>query len=157
MDKDVEEAAFSSLTLVTSLMSEHLNLLAIELELLRFGDSRRSRALIFELNVAEAAALSVGVKLEFARADWANGGKCLVELLLGDGKVDVADEDVGLWLHKVTFLKVAANEICTDLRVVHLRGAAAGLVGGEELEEAVAVLTLSLLINVDDCLENVVA
>lgn len=138
-------------------MGKHFDLLAVELELLRLSDGGRGRFFALELDVAETTTLTIRVELEFARANGANGAKGLEELLLRDREVDVADEDVGLGLHEVTFLEVAANEIFTNLRVVHLRGAAARLVGGEELKEAVAVLTLSLLINVDDCLEYVVA
>lgn len=157
LNKDVQEAALAALTLLTALMGQHFNFLAVELEDLGLGDGGRGGILALELNVSEATAFAVWEELKLARANGAKGRKRIVELLLGDSVVDVANEDVGLWLHKVALLEVAANEVATDFRVVHLVGAATRLIGGEELEEAVAVLTLSLLINVDDCLVDVKA
>lgn len=157
LHEDVEEAAFSIRALLASLMGQHLDLLAIELELLGLLDGCGGGILALKLDVAEAARLAVGVKLELARA---NGADCLegfVELLLGDTEVDVAHEHVSLRLHEVAFLEVAANEVSTNLCVVHLGGAATRLFGREELEEAVAVLTLGLLINIDERLEDCVA
>ena len=77
-------------------------------------------------------------------------------MLLGDTEVDVAHQQVSLRLHKVTLLQIAADIVCTDLSVVHLRGAATCLIGSEKLKETVAVLTLCLLVHINDCLVHIV-
>lgn len=156
LDEDVEEAALPTLALLTALMGEDLDLLAVELELLGLGDGRGGRLLSLELDVAKAAALPVGVELEFARANRAKLAEGRVELLLSDAQVDVANEQVCLGLHEVALLHVAADKVAANLGVVQFRGAPLGLLRGEELEEAVAVLALGLLVNVDDRLVHVV-
>ena len=152
LDKEVEEATGFALALLTSLMSEHLNLLAVELQDSRLFDSKVSCVLALELNVSEASSLTIRIELELARANWAESTERIVELLLGDRKVDVADQHVRLGLHEVSCLEVATDEVCPNFSVVKLSRAALGLFQFEELKETIAVLTLRLLVNVDDCL-----
>lgn len=152
LDKEVEEAAGFALALLTPLMSEHLNLLAVELKSSGLFDSSSRRLLALELDISEASCLTVWIKLKLARAHWADGREGVEELLLRDCKVNVAHEHVRLGLHEVSFLQIAADVVVADLRVVQLTSTSLGLIKFEELEETVAVLALGLLVHVDDCL-----
>ena len=76
-------------------------------------------------------------------------------MLLRDALVNIAHEHIGLWLHEVTFLKVAADEVSTDLGIVQFSGTPTCFLDSEELEEAISVLALRLLVNVDDRLIDV--
>ena len=155
LDKDVQEAALTTLALLASLMGEHLDLLAVEFELLGLSDGGGSGLLGLELDVAEATALTVWVELKFAGANGSNRGKGLEELLLRDALVNVAHEHISLWLHEVSFLEVATDEVCSDLGVVQFSGTTTRLFYGKELEEAVAILALGLLVHIDDRLIDV--
>lgn len=138
-------------------MSEHFDLLAVELNLTGLCDSGSGRLLCFELDVSEASSLTIWVKFELAGANWADSREFIEELLLGDCKVDVTHEHVRLGLHEVAFLQIATDVVVADLRVVKLTSTSLGLVQFEELEETVAVLALSLLVDVDDCLVDTVS
>jgi hypothetical protein len=74
---------------------------------------------------------------------------------LRDSEVNVAHEHVRLGLHEVAFLQVAADVVLADLGVVELLSTFLGILEFEELEEAVAILALGLLVNVDDRLIHV--
>ena len=78
-----------------------------------------------------------------------------MELLLGHLEVNIADQHVRLGLHEIAFLQVAAYVIVADFRVVKLSCAPFCLLELEELEEAVAILALCLLVHIDDCLVDV--
>ena len=152
LDKKVEEAPILSLTLLAALVFEHLNFLAIELEHSGLFDCAGRGLLALKLDISEASGLAVWVELKLARSHGAEGRECVVELLLRDCKVDVAHEHVRLWLHEVAFLQIAADIIVANLCVVQLICTPLGLFEFEELKEAVAILALSLLVHVDDCL-----
>ena len=109
------------------------------------------------LNVAEASALSVGVKLKLARTDRPKFDELVIELLLGDGEVNVTHQHVRLGLNEFAFLKIAADVLASNLRVVKLAGASASLIFIEELKEAVAILALGLLVHSDEGLIDVVS
>lgn len=66
LDKEVEEATGFALALLTPLMSEHLNLLAVELESSGLFDSSSRRLLALELDISEASCLTVWIKLKLA-------------------------------------------------------------------------------------------
>ena len=76
-------------------------------------------------------------------------------MLLSDCEVNIAHQYISLWVLEVTFLKVAADVIISDLRIVKFTCASLGFVKGKELKEAVSVLALGLLVHVDDCLEHI--
>lgn len=120
LDEQVEEALFSLGTLVLPLVVQNLDLFPVELELARLLDGQVGGLLAFKLNVSEASRLSVGEEFELAGADGSKGEEGIVELLLGDRKINELDDQVRLGLHKVALLQVAANVILSDLRVVHL-------------------------------------
>ena len=155
LDKEVKEATVLTLALLTPLMSEHLNLLAVEFEDSGLFDCAGSGVLPLELDISEASGLAIWIELKLARAHGANGIERVEELLLRDCEVNVAHEHVRLGLHEVTFLNIAADVVVADLCVVQLICTSLGLFQLEELEEAVAVLALSLLVHVDDCLIHI--
>lgn len=111
LDEQVEEALFSLGTLVLPLVVQNLDLFPVELELARLLDGQVGGLLAFELNVSEASRLSVGEEFELAGADGSEGEEGIVELLLGDRKINELDDQVRLGLHKVALLQVAANVI----------------------------------------------
>ena len=156
LDEQVEEALFRLGTLLLPLMVQNLDFLPVELERARLLDGQVGGLLAFELDVSEASRLAVGEEFKLTRADGSEGEEGIVELLLRDRKINELDDQVSLGLHEVALLEVAADVVRSNLRVVHLRGAAAGFCGIEELEETVAVLALGLLVNVDDRLVDVV-
>ena len=141
-----------TLALLTSLMSEHLNLLAVEFEDSRLFDSAGSGFLALELDISEASGLAIWIELKLTRAHGAEGRECVVELLLRDCEVNIAHEHVRFWLHEVSFLQIAADVVVSNLSVVQLSSTPLGLIQLEKLEEAIAILALSLLVHVDDCL-----
>ena len=155
LDKEVKEATVLTLALLTSLMSEHLNLLAVEFEDSGLFDCAGSGVLALELDISEASGLAIWIELKLARAHGAEGRECVEELLLRDCEVNVAHEHVRLWLHEVAFLQIAADVVIANLRVIQVISTPLGLFEFEKLKEAVAVLALSLLVHVDDCLIHI--
>lgn len=155
LDKKVEEAPILSLSLLAALVFEHLNFLAIKLEHSGLFDCAGRGLLALKLDISEASGLAVWVELKLARSHGAEGRECVVELLLRDCEIDVAHEHVRLWLHKVAFLQIAADVIVSNFRIVQLRSTPLGLLEFEKLQEAVAILALSLFVHVDDCLIHV--
>ena len=67
-------------------------------------------------------------------------------MLLSDCEVNIAHQYISLWVLEVTFLKVAADVIISDLRIVKFTCASLGFVKGKELKEAVSVLALGLFV-----------
>ena len=155
LDKEVKEATVLTLALLTPLMSEHLNLLAVEFEDSGLFNCAGSGVLALELDISEPSGLAIWIELKLARAHGAEGRECVEELLLRDCEVNVAHEHVRLWLHEVSFLQIAADVVVSNLSVVQLRSTPLSLIQFEKLEEAVAILALSLLVHVDDCLIHI--
>ena len=155
LDEEVEEAAVLTLALLTPLMGEHLNLLAVKFEDSGLFDCAVRGILAFELDISESSGLAVWIELKLARTHGAEGRECVVELLLRDCEVNVAHEHVRLWLHEIAFLQIAADVVVSDLRVVQLSSTPLGLLEFEKLKETVAILALSLLVHVDDCLIHI--
>jgi len=156
LDEQVEEALLSFGALFLTLMVQNLDLLAVEFECAALCDRQVGSILALKLNVAEASRLSVGEQLELTRADSAKLGEGIIELLLSHLRVNELHDQVGLGLHEVAFLQVAANKIGPNLRVVYFGGAAFSLLHIEKLKEAIAILALRLFVHVDDCLVDVV-
>ena len=138
-------------------MIQNLDLLAVKFELAALRNRQVGCLLALELDVAEAPRLAVREELKLTGADGAILHKGVVELLLGHAGINELHHQVGLGLHEVAFLHVAADVVVPDLRIVELLSAATRLRGLEELEEAVAILALSLFVHIDDCLIDVVA
>ena len=157
LHKQVVEGAVLSLTLLSPLVSQHFNRLSIKLDLAGLFDRGGCRVFALKLNVAEASALSVGVKLKLARTDRPKFDELVIELLLGDGEVNVTHQHVRLGLNEFAFLQIAADVLASNLRVVKLAGASASLIFIEELKEAVAILALGLLVHSDEGLIDVVS
>ena len=78
-------------------------------------------------------------------------------MLLCDCEVNITHQYISLWVLEVSFLKIAADVIISDLRIVKFICASLGFVKGKELKEAISVLALGLLVHVDDCLEHIEA
>ena len=155
LDKEIEEATLLALALFAALVMQHLNSFAVKLENSGLFDSAGCGLLAFKLDVSETSAFTVWVELKLTRANWPEGQERIVELLLRHGEVNIPHEHVRLGLHEVAFLKIAADVIVADFRVVKLRSAPFGLLKLEELEEAVAILALRLLVHIDDCLVDI--
>ena len=155
LDKKIEEAALLALALLTALVMKHLNFLAVKLENSGLFDSVGCGLFAFKLDVSETSAFAVGVELKLTRTNWSEGQERIVELLLGDLEVNIAYQHVRLGLHEVAFLQVAADIIVADFSVVKLSCAPFCLLELEELEEAIAILALSLLVHIDDCLVDI--
>ena len=155
LDKEIEEAALLALALFAALVVQHLNLFAVKFENSGLFDSVGCGLFAFKLDVSETTAFTVWVELKFTRANWTEGQERIVELLLGDLEVNIAYQHVRLGLHEVAFLQVAADIIVADFSVVKLSCAPFCLLELEELEEAVAILALCLLVHIDDCLVDV--
>jgi len=66
LNEKVKEASVLTNALLTSLMSEYLDLLSVELENLRLRDSKRGGLFIFELDVSKASCLTVWIELKLA-------------------------------------------------------------------------------------------
>lgn len=118
MDEQVEEGFLRLGALLLTLMVQNLDLLAVEFEGAALSDGQIGGILILELNVAEASRLTVWEKLELAGADGAELSKGVIELLLSHTDVNELHDQVGLGLHEVAFLQVAANEVGSDLCVI---------------------------------------
>ena len=118
LDEQVEEGFLRLGALLLTLMVQNLDLLAVEFESAALSDGQIGGILILELNVAEASRLAVWEKLELAGADGAELSKGVIELLLSHTDINELHDQVGLGLHEVAFLQVAANEVGSDLRVI---------------------------------------
>ena len=118
LDEQVEEAAVRLRTLLLSLMIQNLDLLAVEFERAALLNSLVGVLLSLKLNVAEATGLAVGEEFKLAGTDRAKLSERVVELLLSHASVNELHDQVGLGLHEVTFLQVAADKVLSDLSVV---------------------------------------
>ena len=156
LHEQVLEVTLLSLALLPPLVSQYFNWLTVKLDLAGLFDRGCCRVFALKLNVAEASALTICVKLELAGTNLTEFGKLVEELLLGDSEVNTSHQHVRLGLDELSFLQVAANVLASNLRVVQLLGASASLVNIEELEEAVAILALGLLVHIDEGLVDVV-
>lgn len=157
LNKNVEEAALVALALLTALVRQHFDKLLPDFELHGLSEGLGGVPLILVLDVSKASALTIGEKFEFTRANRAEPGEGIVELLLSDVTVDVANEQVGLGLHEVALLETAADLLVSKFGVVELASGAFSLSNIKELEEAIAILALGLLVDSDDSVVNVVA
>ena len=137
-------------------MVEGLDLLAVEFESSACLDGFLGGVCIFKLNVAKTARFAVWIRFQFAGLDGSELGEGIEQRLLVDLQVDVADEHVGLWVKDSAFLEGGADRRAINLLVVDAVGTTFGFGGVKELEEAVAVLALGLLVGSDDSLEDVV-
>ena len=155
LDKEVKESTVLTLTLFTSLMGQNLNLFAIELEGSGLCDGVICGLFALKLDVSKTSGLTVRIELKLARANRSEGRERIEELLLCDGEVNIANKYISFGLHEVTFLKIAADIIVSNLRVVKLASTSLGFFEGEELEESVSVLAFSLLVHIDDCLVDI--
>ena len=157
LDEDVVECvAVACLALLAFLMVEGLDLLAVEFESSACLDGFFGGVSIFKLNVAKTAGFAVWIRFQFAGLDGSELGEGIEQRLLVDLQVDVADEHVGLWVKDSAFLEGGADCRAINLLVVDAVGTTFGFGGVKELEEAVAVLALGLLVGSDDSLEDVV-
>ena len=101
LDKEVKESTVLTLTLFTSLMGQHLNLFAIELEGSGLCDGVIGGLLALKLDVSKTSGLTVRIELKLARANRSEGRERIKELLLCDGEVNIANKYISFGLHEV--------------------------------------------------------
>ena len=158
LDKEVEETALRGFrALGSSLMGQNLDLLSVQLEDFGLGEGHCGGLFALKLNVSKATRFAVGEKFQLAGSNRTELHEGFVQLLLSHSSVNRLDNQIRFGLHEVALLKVAADEVVSNARVVEFLSATARLGNIEELEETIAVLALGLLINVDDCLVDIEA
>ena len=108
------------------------------------------------MNVTKTAGLAVWIRFQFAGLNGSELREGIEQRLLVDVQVDVADEDVSLWVKDSAFLEGGSDRRAINLLVVDAVGTTFGFFCVKELQEAVAVLALGLLVGSDDSLEDVV-
>ena len=137
-------------------MGKNFDWFTIEFNVATFFNSFLGSLRTFKLNVTKTATFAVWEHLKFARFDGSKLNKGIKEFLLRHIKSDVTDEHVCLWIHLTTLLDRGADSDPIDCRVVYSFSATLSLGGIKELKETIAILALSLLINSNDSLIDVV-
>jgi len=120
------------------LVGEDLNLLATKHCHAILSDSFLGFLSLLEKDVSETTALTIGVELKFAGADFTDGREVVENLLLGDFGTQVTHDDVGLGVELLVGLDTQVELGSGDGHVVHLFLAPLSFFLGVELEESVA-------------------
>ena len=138
-------------------MGKYLGWFAMELDVSTLINGFLRSFWTFKLDVAKTAAFSIWEHLEFARSDRSKLDESVEKFLLSHFKSDITDEHVSLWIHFTTLLNRGTDSDSVNCRVVNSFSAALCFSCIEELKESIAILTLGLLVNTNDSLEDVVA